>query len=264
MGWGPFDISGKNAIVTGGAMGIGFGIVERFLEGGANVIVADIDGEAAAAAARKLQGMAGRVESARADVSERQCGAMLVERCVEVFGSVDILVNNAGIYPQVPMLEIDPDLFERILKVNLKGAAFLSQAVAKQMISQGRGGRIINITSVDAFHPSMIGLAAYDSSKGGLTMFTKNFALEVAPHHITVNAIAPGGIHTEGASQPLEGSGMTQAQMDEMIEAFVARIPMHRFGDPDDIAKVAVFLASPASDYMTGTTVVVDGGMLLA
>ena len=263
MGWGPFDIAGKNAIVTGGAMGIGYGIVDRFVEAGANVLVADLDFEAATAVAGKLVGSPGRVIPMRTDVSEEGAGEELVARCVDAFGSLDILVNNAGIYPQVPMLEMTPEVFDRVYSINLKGLAFLSQVAARRMIEQGTGGVIINISSIDAFRPSMVGLAAYDASKGGVTMFTKNLALELAPHGIRVNAIAPGGIQTDGSSKPLQGSGMTQQELDAMMRGFVERIPMKRIGLPDDIATVAVFLASHASSYMTGTTVVVDGGALL-
>lgn len=263
MTWGPFSIEGKNAIVTGGAMGIGLGIVDRFVEGGANVVIADVDGEAALAAAHKLKGSPGNAVAVQTDVGEDGAGELVVARCVESFGSIDILVNNAGVYPQVPMLDMPEEIFDRVYRINLRGLAFLSKAAARQMVKQGTGGRIINISSIDAFRPSMVGLAAYDASKGGVMMFTKNLALELAPHGITVTAIAPGGIQTEGASKPLRGSGMTQSQMDEMIRAFVDRIPVKRMGVPDDIAKVAVFLASHASDYITGETVVVDGGALL-
>jgi 2-deoxy-D-gluconate 3-dehydrogenase len=183
---------------------------------------------------------------------------------VKDFGKLDILVNNAGIYPQVPLLKMEPALFDKVYAVNLKGLAFLSKAAALQMVKQGHGGRIINIASIDSLHPSMVGLAAYDASKGGVWSFTKNFAVEAAPHGILVNAIAPGGITTEGTGQPLAGSGFTPAQMKAQMDAFLARIPLKRMGVPDDIAKVVLFLASEASNYMTGSLVVVDGGMLLS
>lgn len=255
-------LEGKIAIVTGGAMGIGFGIVTRFISEGANVLLADLDGRVAGEAAGKLSGP-GKVVAMQADVSEDGAGERMVARCVEAFGGLDILVNNAGIFPQVPMMETGPELFDKVYRVNLKGLAFISKAAAARMIEQGRGGKIINIASIDAFHPSMVGLAAYDASKGGVLMFTRSLALELGPRHITVNGIAPGGITTEGTSKPLSG-GITEEQMKKIMEGFTARIPLGRMGVPDDIAKVAVFLASEDSDYMTGETVVVDGGVLLA
>lgn len=263
-GWGPFDLTGKSAVVTGGAMGIGFGIARRLAEAGANVLIADLDAGAASQAAAKLTDLPGRVESVPADVSQEGAGAAIVARCVESFGGLDIFVNNAGIYPQVPMLETSPELFDKVYRINLRGTALCAKAAGQQMVQQGRGGKIINIASIDAIHPSMVGLAAYDSSKGGVLMFTKNFALEMASHGVNVNAIAPGGIATEGTSRPLAGSGMTEEQSRQWMESFIkTKVPLGRMGAPDDIAKVAVFLASAAADYMTGEIVVVDGGTLL-
>lgn len=262
MSWGPFDLSGKAAIVTGGAMGIGFGIVKRFAEAGANVLVGDLNGELAAEKAASLSG-AGRALATAVDVTDAGAGDHLVQQCADQFGSVDILVNNAGIYPSTPLLQMDRELWQRVLDINLTGLAFVSKAVGKRMAEQGTGGKIVNIASIDALHPSQVGLVAYDSSKGGVLMFTRAFALEMAEYGVNVNAIAPGGISTEGTAAPLEGSGMTQEQLEAMIAQFVAGIPVGRMGQPDDIAKVAVFLASSASDYMTGELVVVDGGSLI-
>src|SRR5205823_3989054 len=139
----------------------------------------------------------------------------------------------------------------------------LSQAVAARMIDQGTHGKIINVCSIDSVHPSMVGLAAYDASKGALWSFTRALALELAPRHIQVNAIAPGGIVTEGTGHLLQGSAMTPEQR-KVMEGFVqAKIPAGRMGQPDEIATAAVFLASAASSYMTGTLMVVDGGTLL-
>lgn len=256
--WGPFGLKGQNALVTGAAMGIGHGIAARFIEAGANVMIADVSPTVDAVAA-KLDG--GRAKSMVLDVSDENAVRQAVQRFVDEFGRLDILVNNAGIYPTSPVLEMTPDFFDHVIDVNLRGLVFASQAAALQMIKQGKGGRIINVASIDSVHPSMPGLAAYDASKGGVLMFTKDFALEMAPHNITVNAIAPGGIITEGASKPLQG--LTAAQMEQMTKDFVRQVPLGRFGEPDDIAKVAVFLASTAADYMTGALVVVDGGRLL-
>jgi 2-deoxy-D-gluconate 3-dehydrogenase len=253
----PFDINGKNSIITGAAMGIGFGIARRFVEAGANVLLADIDQKVAETAAEKLSKGPGKAVAMQIDVSQDDAGHRMVERCIAQFGALDILVNNAGIFPTVPMLEMGPDLFDKVIAVNLKGLAFASKASAARMIKQGKGGRIINIASIDSIHPSMVGLAAYDASKGGVAMFTKNFALEVAPHNILVNAIAPGAITTEGTTNP------TQKERIQAMDEFLKMIPLGRAGEPDDIAKVAVFLASSAADYITGEMIVVDGGRLL-
>jgi 2-deoxy-D-gluconate 3-dehydrogenase len=257
------ELKGKVAVVTGGAMGIGFGIAKRFAEAGAKVLIADIDEAAAGQAAGKLMKMS-EVYAMAADISKEGTGRAIVDECVKRFGRIDILVNNAGIFPQVPMLEMEGKLFDKVYQINLRGLAFTAKAAALQMIKQGGGGRIINISSIDALHPSMVGLAAYDASKGGVTMFTKSLALEVGKHGILVNAIAPGGIRTEGTAKPLEGSGMTEAQMKAMMEGFLKQIPLGRMGEPDDIAKAAAFLASDYADYITGETLVVDGGRLLS
>ena len=257
-----FDISGKAAIVTGGALGIGFGIVERLVEAGVEVLVVDVNQEALKNVTNRLRG--GKVRTLVVDMGKSGGWEKAVKACVSDFGKLDLLVNNAGIYPQVPMLKMDQALFDKVIAVNLKGLAFLSKAAALQMIKQGKGGRIINIASVDSLHPSMAGLAAYDASKGGVWSFTKNFAVEMAPYNILVNAIAPGAIATEGTAKPLRGSGMTPAQMKAQLDYMVGfKIPLKRMGKPDDIAKVVLFLASGAADYMTGSMVVVDGGMLL-
>ena len=249
------DLSGRTAIVTGAAMGIGLGIARRLHEAGANVVVADLDLLAAEDAAEALQ--AQRAHSALAvhgDISDPESVKRMVHDAVEVFGGIDILVNNAGIYPMVPLSELDLETFQRVIEVNLTGLFLCTKAVSAQMIAQGKGGRIVNVTSIDALHPSMVGLAPYDASKHGAWGFTKNVALELAPHGILVNAIAPGGIRTPGTGD------MDQAD----LEGFESMIPMRRMGDPDDIGRAALFLASGLSSYMTGSQIVVDGGRLLA
>ncbi|MGE3836197.1 MAG: SDR family NAD(P)-dependent oxidoreductase, partial [Acidimicrobiia bacterium] len=165
-------------------------------------------------------------------------------------------------FPSATALEMDRKHFDRILDVNVRGLVFLSQAVARQLVLQGTGGRIVNIASIDSLHPSSVGLAAYDTSKGAVLMFTRSLALELAPHDILVNAVAPGGITTEGTSRPLPG--MTPEEFEAMMGTFSARIPLGRMGVPDDIATVVAFLASPAASYVTGEIIVVDGGRLLA
>lgn len=231
------SLFGKVAIVTGGAMGIGLGIVKRLEEVGAKVKVADI--------------------TTNIDVSKEEDVKRMVEETVKEFGGVDILVNNAGIYPIVPVEKMTSADFDKVIAVNLKGVFLCTKYASEQMIKQGKGGKIINITSIDALHPSSVGLAHYDASKHGVWGFTKNSALELAPHKIWVNAIAPGAIETPGVT-----GGKALAA--DIMEKFIAKIPMQRIGQPDDIGKVALFLASDMSSYMTGSQIVVDGGVLLS
>jgi 2-dehydro-3-deoxy-D-gluconate 5-dehydrogenase len=254
------DLKGKTAIVTGGAMGIGLGIARRLAEAGANVVVADFNEDAGKAAVGELQESGREAEFIKTDVSDEQGVAATVDFSIKTYGGIDILVNNAGIYPQIPVMQMKSSDFEKILNVNLKSVFIFTKAVAEVMIKQGRGGKIINITSIDALHPSAVGLAVYDASKHGLWGFTQNTALELAPHNIQVNAIAPGGVATPGT-----GAGKSVSpDAEALVKRFLEKIPMKRMGDPDEIGKVALFLASDLSSYMTGSQVVVDGGALLS
>lgn len=254
------NLKGKTAIVTGGAMGIGLGIARRLAEAGAHVVIADLNDTAGAAAVKELRGSGGEAAFIKTDVSREADVAAATDFAVKEYGGIDILVNNAGIYPQIPVMQMKTADFETILNVNLKSVFLFTKAVAAVMIAQKRGGKIINITSIDAVHPSSVGLAVYDASKHGLWGFTKNIALELAPHGIRVNAIAPGGILTPGA-----GAGKPASpDMDAIMKRFLEKIPMKRMGDPDDIGKVALFLASDLSSYVTGSQIVVDGGVLLS
>lgn len=259
------DLSGKVAIVTGGAMGIGFGIAYRLAEAGAKVMIADFKEPEGVAAVQKLTEKGLTVRFVNADVSNEENVGRMVSETVASFGGVDILVNNAGIYPSMPVLQMSLADFDKVIAINLKGVFLCTKYASQEMIKAGKGGKIINITSIDALHPSSIGLAHYDASKHGVWGFTKNVALELAPHKIWVNAIAPGGIATPGV-QALQKSIPSPAGVDmsKMLETFLAKIPMHRMGEPDDIGKVALFLASDMSSYMTGSQIVVDGGVLLS
>lgn len=256
------DLKGKRAIVTGGAMGIGLGIARRLAEAGAAVLIADLDGEAAERAARQLRDEGLTVESAATDVADVASVQDAVAAAVSRFGGVDILVNNAGIYPSLPLAELEPEAFDRVVAVNLRGAFLCTKYVAEQMKRQGSGGRIVNVTSIEAVHPSMVGLATYDATKHGMWGFTKSVALELAGAGIQVNAVAPGGIDTPGVQQMNAGGSDVDAQA--RAQQFLSRIPMGRMGTPDDIATVALFLTSDMAAYMTGSQVVVDGGALLA
>ncbi|HLH86760.1 MAG TPA: SDR family NAD(P)-dependent oxidoreductase [Thermoplasmataceae archaeon] len=261
--WGPFSVENKRVLVTGGAMGIGWGIAKRYLEGGASVMIADLAEEYARNNIKQLEEkLQPRAAFVKVDLTHEDAPEIMISEMVRVFGGIDILINNAGIYPMVPFLQMTPDLFEKVYKINLRALVFTSRAAVKRMIEQSTPGKIINIASIDSLHPSGLGLTAYDASKGGVWMFTKALALEVAKHGINVNAIAPGAIITEGAQRGAQPKD--QKDIQRMLEEFVRLIPLGRPGTPDDIAKVAVFLGSPAADYMTGSLIVADGGRLLS
>lgn len=255
------DLSGKAAIVTGGAKGIGYGIAYRLAEAGAKVLVADLDEETAKKTAEELKAKGWAAEAFKVDVSDEEEVKNMVTACKDTFGSVDILVNNAGIYPPAPVAQMSEEQFSRVIQVNLRSTFLTTKYTAEVMKPQG-GGKIINITSIDALHPSMVGLAHYDASKHGMWGFTKNSALELAEHNIQVNAIAPGGIATPGVAAMSQGA--SAEQMAESTKAFMAKIPMHRMGEADEIGMVTLFLASDMSSYMTGSQIVVDGGALLS
>lgn len=255
------NLEGKSAIVTGGAKGIGYGISYRLAEAGASVLIADMDEETAKATAQEFVAKGWTAEAIKTDVSNEEDIKSMVSTCQTKFGSVDILVNNAGIYPPNPVAQMTAEDFEKVMHVNLR-SVFLATKYASEIMKQKSGGKIINITSIDALHPSMIGLAHYDASKHGVWGFTKNSALELANSNISVNAIAPGGIATPGVAAMSQGA--SAEQMEASTKAFLAKIPMHRMGEPDEIGMVTLFLASDMASYMTGTQIVVDGGALLS
>lgn len=259
------NLSGKTAIVTGGAGGIGLGIANRLSEAGANVVIANRNQEEAEKVASDLSNKGRIIRAVKADISLEEDVKNLVIETVKLFGAIDILVNNAGIFPCVPVAQMTLEEFEKVINTNLKGVFLTTKYISEQMIKQGKGGKIINITSIDALHPSMVGLASYDASKHGVWGFTKNVALELAPHKIWVNAIAPGGINTPGVAKMQSNAPKPENPIDQTkaTEIFLSQIPMHRMGEIDDIGKVALFLTSDMSSYMTGSQIVVDGGYLL-
>jgi 2-deoxy-D-gluconate 3-dehydrogenase len=255
-----FDLSGKGAIVTGGGMGIGQGITFRLSEAGAGVMVVDIDLQAAKQTSEQIIARGGVSQAIHADVGTPGEAEKVVRATVEAFGRVDILVNNAAVCFLTPALDTTEESWDKVLNVNLKGLFFFSKAAAQEMIDTGHGGKIINIASIDSLHPTG-NLTHYDASKGGVVMVTKALALELAPHNILVNAIAPGGIVTPMAKSFFSHSGKDP---EKIMKGVTGRIPLGHWGEPDDIAKVVLFLASAAADYVTGTLLVVDGGYLLS
>lgn len=258
------DLTGLTAVVTGGSRGIGFGISYRLAEAGANVVMAGLNQDELDKAAKELSGHGWKVKAIKVDVSSEDEVLKMVKFSVDSFGSLDILVNNAGIFPSVPILQMSKEEFEKVISVNLEGVFLCTKHASEQMIKQGKGGKIINISSIDALHPSMVGLAHYDASKHGVWGFTKNSALELSQHRIWVNAVAPGGIATPGVAEMQSPDSSKNPDAAKNIELFMNKIPMHRIGEPDDIGKVVLFLASDMSSYMTGSQIVVDGGVLLS
>ncbi len=255
------NLSGKTAIVTGGSSGIGYGISYRLAEAGANVVITSRNLEEVNKAVEELKQKGFKAAGVKTDVAQEAEVKNLVNETVKDFGSVDILVNNAGIFPFITVSQMKTEQFDQVIATNLRGVFLTTKYIGEQMIKQGKGGKIINITSIDAIHPSMIGLAHYDASKHGVWGFTKNVALELAPHKIWVNAVAPGGVMTHGvAVMQSQGKPVDVARNPEPPKMEVA---MGRMGVPDDIGKVVLFLASEMSSYMTGSQIVVDGGYLL-
>ena len=255
-------LDGQSAIVTGAAKGIGAAIGARLASAGAAVTLVDVDAAALREHAAALESGGARVRAEVADASSPADARRVVEAAVAAFGGVDVLVNNAGVFPMVPFLDVSEAIWDRVHGLNLRGLFFWSQTVARQMVLGKRGGTIVNITSIDAFHPSG-NLTAYDASKGGAEMLTRSMALELGRYGIRVNAIAPGGVQTPGA-QALTSGVAAGVNAEAVLESFLSRIPMGRMGDPDDIARVVLFLASPMGSYVTGATLVVDGGALVS
>lgn len=258
-----FDLTGRGVVVTGGGIGIGQAISLRLAEAGASVMITDIDIDAANQSVNMISSLGGKAQAIRADARSGEDARKVMKATREAFGSLDILVNNAGIYPISPVMDTTEELWDRVLDINLKGPFVYAQAAAEEMIASGRGGRIINMASTDGLRPTGR-LVHYNSSKGGVIMLTKALALELAPHKILVNAVAPGGILTPGTLQTQESiQAVTGKTLEEMLTEIAPKFPLGRMGEPDDVARVVLFLASGASDYITGETLIVDGGYLL-
>jgi len=258
-----FDLTGKGAIVTGGAMGIGKAISSRLAEAGASVMIADLDLDTANQTVEEIKSRGGKAQAIQADASSSADVKKVINATVEAFGSLDIMVNNAGIYPLLPVMRVEEDLWDKVIDINMKGTFMFAQTAAAKMIEAGKGGKIINLASVDGFHPNG-NATPYNASKGGVIMMTKALALELAPHKILVNAVAPGNIITPGTKSTGKAAVAAGLTIEQIGKSFMGRIPLERPGGPDDIAKVVLFLASGASDYMTGDILLVDGGYLLS
>jgi glucose 1-dehydrogenase len=246
-------LKGKVAAVTGGSSGIGAAIAEGLAAAGASVVIGyRSHPEQAESLAAKILAAGGQAVTVGSDVSTVAGVQAIIDKAVASFGRLDIMVNNAGMESRTSVLETSEHIYDTVMAVNLKGAFFGVQIAAKQMISQGGGGVIINTSSVHEDWP-MPGNAPYCLSKGGMRMLARNSGVELAAHGVRVLNVAPGAVAT-----PINTEEMQPATLTELDED----IPLGRMAQPDEIADVVVFLAGPGADYMTATTVVVDGGMM--
>lgn len=247
-------LQGKVAVVTGASSGIGQGIAKVFAEEGAKVVIDYIghpEGADETLAMVKKAGSDGVI--VQADVTKMDDIRKLVDTAYSQFGSLEVLVNNAGMEKKAPFGEVAEADYDKVLDVNLKGPFFLTQYFTQKLIAAGKPGRIVNISSV---HEDMVfpGFSTYCVSKGGLRMLMRDLAVELGPHNITVNNIAPGAIET-----PINKNLM--ANKGEMT-ALLRNIPLNRLGTPEDVANLAAFLASEKAGYVTGATYVIDGGLM--
>jgi 2-deoxy-D-gluconate 3-dehydrogenase len=260
-----FDLNGKVALITGGAMGIGKGIAIKLAQAGAAIMIVDIaPASEAESTIKEIKDQGGNVSYLQADLKDIKHLSLVLDHTINTLGDIHILVNNAGIFTYCPVTELTEELWDNTINLNLKSVAFLSKLVVKKMIEKKHGGKIINISSIDSLKPSG-NLAQYDASKGGVRMLTRAFAKEVGKYGITVNDIAPGGINTPGVKK-ISGQTLSEAQQQAMqtqMQQFISMLPLQRMGEPEEIGNAALFLASEASNYMTGSTMVVDGGLLI-
>ncbi|MBM7484848.1 glucose 1-dehydrogenase [Bradyrhizobium sp. GM2.2] len=247
-------LSGKVAAITGAARGIGKACAKRFLDDGVKVVISDVDAEGLAATAAELA----RPDALRTvvgNVAKRADVDQLVATAAKEFGRLDIMVNNAGVARNRDLLEISEEEFDEIIGINLKGAFFGVQAAAKQMIAQGGGGVIINMSSVNALL-AIPALATYAMSKGGMKQLTSVAAVALAPHNIRVVAVGPGTILTDMVASSIYTS-------EDARKTVMSRTPAGRGGEPSEVASVVAFLASDDASYITGQTIYPDGGRLI-
>ena len=252
-------LANRVAVITGAAQGIGAACARAFAEAGARVVLGDVNEVGAAALVKDIAANGGHAAFLRTDVGQRADCNALVEHAVSLYGSVDILVNNAGIVHAADFLDLAEEDFDRVLRVNLKGAFLCAQAAARRMVAQsprgdGQRGVIINMSSVNAVL-AIANQVPYTVSKGGINQLTKVMALALAPHGVRVVGIGPGSIATE----LLKTAVLTNEAARQRI---LSRTPLGRLGEPEEIARIATFLASDDASYLTGTTLYPDGGRL--
>jgi NAD(P)-dependent dehydrogenase (short-subunit alcohol dehydrogenase family) len=248
-----FRLDGKTAVVTGGGRGLGQYMAEALSDAGASVVLCSRKKEALDEVKAEIEGRGGKALSLACDVTDPEDVDRAVAVTEEAFGAIDVLVNNSGATWGAPAEEMPLEKFDQVVRVNVRGTFLMSQAVGRRMIERGEGGRIVNISSIAGLiggDPEYMQTVGYNTSKGAVISMTRTLATSWAKHGINVNAIAPGWIPTK----------MSGGLIEQFEEKMLGDIPLHRFGNPEDIKGAVLFLASPASAYVTGQTVVVDGG----
>lgn len=248
------DLSGQVGLVTGASRGIGAGIAIRLAEAGADVALVHrtpASAEAAAQVAGRVRALGHRALVIEADVADVAAVEAMVAAVTDALGRIDLVVNNAGLQPVVGLLEMTADQWDEIQAVNVRGAFLVTQAAARRMIAAGRGGAIVNVASIEGLQPTFVH-SHYAASKAAVIMQTRAAALELGRHGIRVNAVAPGLIDT----------GALGTEWPEGVARWQAAAPLSRLGTPDDVADACLFLCSPASRWISGATLVVDGGVL--
>jgi 3-oxoacyl-[acyl-carrier protein] reductase len=247
------QLQGRVAVVTGGGRGIGRAIALRFAEAGARVVIGTRTESAGRAVLEEIHATGGSAELVVCDIGFKSEAVALIEQAEKLFGGIDILVHNAGVFPYAPLQSLSDEDLDRSVDVNLKACFWLARA-ALPLLRKSAAGRILVTSSVSGNHANAPGLTHYSATKAGVTGFVRNLALDLAPLGITVNAVEPGFILTERNRDPA---------IADMVDATIAQIPMRRGGDPADIANLMAFLASSEAAYITGQSIVVDGGLTL-
>jgi NAD(P)-dependent dehydrogenase (short-subunit alcohol dehydrogenase family) len=258
-----YQLQGKTAVVTGAGRGIGLAVAELFAAAGARIVVADILADEAQAAAAAVRKNGGEALAVTVDIADEAAVKQLYRQAMEQFASVDILIHCAAIFPKYPLLEITVEQWDRVQAVNLRGTLLVMREAIAQMRKAGRGGAVINISSVSGEREVVFHNAAYGASKAGTTNLTRTAALEFGSDNIRVNAVLPGGTTTPGAA---ESTAKMRAAGYELKGPMMhpGRIPLGGMGTPQDIAAACLFLASPAARYITGQCLAVDGGFLIS